>query len=456
MYCRKCGALLKEEDVFCGNCGTKVLPEVTEEVIQQAEITEEPVSVEVPEPQPEIVKEPVPEEPVRVSEPAPVKETPKKNTRLPLILAVMALLACIGGYFLYQNSPSVKYKKAFAAGEKALSEADFEVAEAQFRLAGEINAEGADQAIKEVYSAWAESYDEYTKKIELYKKAAQEYPDQEDYYRRKIYEVYEQESYRIMESDDYSEIALNRVYDVLDLADADGFDTTELRDEFKTEVLIRIYLADLKWEAGLIARLIDSDQPEEIFEDLRYVNIDLGKLTELGVPLPLTVELEDTGYPYFKCYYANDTVSDDYGCYYGELENDVRTGAGYFMYHVFDTEDNQIYDEIYGSFWEDDLPEGETVDYSIIRNSQNQPLLNVIIHGNLVHGIFDGDFSLEYGDGVVFYGTYDDGYVKVIMNPDPNGDPVNVFAMTEDKSSWLYYRDDQLDIRYTVNYGSTH
>ena len=135
MYCRKCGALLKEEDVFCGNCGTKVLPEVTEEVIQQAEITEEPVSVEVPEPQPEIVKEPVPEEPVRVSEPAPVKETPKKNTRLPLILAVVALLACIGGYFLYQNSPSVKYKKAFAAGEKALSEADFEVAEAQFRLA---------------------------------------------------------------------------------------------------------------------------------------------------------------------------------------------------------------------------------------------------------------------------------------------------------------------------------
>ena len=168
------------------------------------------------------------------------------------------------------------------------------------------------------------------------------------------------------------------------------------------------------------------------------------------------MELEDTDYPYFKCYYANDTVNDQYGCYYGELEDDVRTGAGYFMYHVFDTDDNQIYDEIYASFWEDDLPEGETVDYSIIRNSQNQPLLNVIIHGNLVHGIFNGDFSLEYGDGVVFYGTYDDGYVKVIMNPDPNGDPVNVFAMTEDKSSWLYYQDDQLDIRYTVNYGSMH
>ncbi|MBR0130052.1 MAG: zinc-ribbon domain-containing protein, partial [Firmicutes bacterium] len=105
---------------------------------------------------PEEVTEDIPQaEPVTEVKTAAAE--PKKNSKLPIILAALLVIAGIAGYFIYQNLPSTKIGKLMSSAQSYLMQDEYQAAIDELEAARQLQPDNPDitEAQADAYSAYA-------------------------------------------------------------------------------------------------------------------------------------------------------------------------------------------------------------------------------------------------------------------------------------------------------------
>ncbi|MBQ5543075.1 MAG: zinc ribbon domain-containing protein [Erysipelotrichales bacterium] len=402
---------------------------VKEENPEDTPAEEEPVvSEEIP------AEEPQPEEPVKkeMEEPAiPPKTVPKKKNKLPIILAILALLIAggIGGYYLYQNSPKVKFAKIMAAAEE---KAELSEAMADYKAALELDVDNS--AV-------------FDKMFERIQKAGKDTPslaDAEGVYRdgiNTLREIAEQHEFGSL-----NEKQMSLIHDWFDRCMAEGdivkalsaadLVLTEMPEEYREDAEKMLYEAYSKFvdqrisessysnpigmlqqaaalyknsapgfvetiKADLVPRIITAylsskqsaldkycteqkygEAAKYISEQNWYTNI--GKwLKEFDYSVPYITELKNGKIAGF---YMADRLMY---FYYGEGKDLKRSGKGLWILIQKNTNGYRYY-SVYGD-WANDLPNGDVLETDNYKTETSTKETTVVTSGKVKDGLYDGD-----------------------------------------------------------------
>lgn len=154
MFCKECGNELKDGAMFCGKCGTKVVSENAEDVVNAAATEEATSAEETPAEETPVEETPIEEAPV---EEAPVEEAPagnapqepivKKKKKLPkALIAVAAVVVILGGGFLLFKDAIMNKLMDFMPAETQLQSAYKNMAQNLGETTGEIVTEVTEVA----------------------------------------------------------------------------------------------------------------------------------------------------------------------------------------------------------------------------------------------------------------------------------------------------------------------
>ncbi|MBR6258807.1 MAG: zinc-ribbon domain-containing protein [Oscillospiraceae bacterium] len=122
--------------------------------------------------------------------------------------------------------------------------------------------------------------------------------------------------------------------------------------------------------------------------------------------------------------------------YYGDYVDGQRSGEGRWLYCGGSYLDTSVY--YADTTWSNDLPNGSFEAHEYSKESLDAELQTVIIRGEVVDGLYNGEISREYvGKDMTLYGNYDNGTVEILADKDPNGNKTQVIAFSRDKKAWL-------------------
>ncbi|MBQ3404041.1 MAG: hypothetical protein IJG63_01315, partial [Oscillospiraceae bacterium] len=122
--------------------------------------------------------------------------------------------------------------------------------------------------------------------------------------------------------------------------------------------------------------------------------------------------------------------------YYGDYVDGQRTGEGMWLSCGGSVLDTSIY---YATVnWSNDLPNGTFEAFEFSKSGSDDEYQTVIIRGEVADGLYNGEISREYvGKDMILYGNYDNGFVEILADKDPNGNETQVVAFSRDKKAWL-------------------
>ena len=371
--------------------------------------------------------------------PPPVKKG--KKSKLPIIIAILLVLAAVIGYFVHQNSPSVKFDKAMTAGETAYSNGDYFTALEEFQKAYEIKPDDivAQSDIFSCYDALAmQAYDndDYSTCIEYYETAKGYCPAEIDTCDAYITAV-------------YSDWCLNTATDgdietaeqIYAKAAGAGYDMSSTRSNLDVIIETAQLMAEGAEAAQYVAESIDTDMLEIVI--LAFNNKGkpfMDKYIEAGGELPVIFDVEGCEYDKLGFYNLDGT----YAFYFGEYSGDIRQGHGEWYAYISQGFGNSTDYSMEGE-WIGDVPNGQAREhYKSIRYMSDN--VEWYVNSTVVNGLYNGTVTWDYtDDDDIFTGSFQNGIVDVIDTVDPNGNNSYVIAYNEDKSSWLYRQEDRLN-----------
>lgn len=364
-----------------------------------------------------------------------------KKSKLPIIIAVLLVLAAIIGYFVYQNSPSVKFDKAMTAGETAYASGDYFTALDEFQKAYEIKPddEVAQEDIFQCYDALAmQAYDndDYDTCIGYYEMAKDYCPAETDTCDAYITAVYSDWCLNTASAGDI-EIA-EQIYAK---AAGAGYDMSSTRSNL--DVIIET--AKLMEEGAEAAQYIADSLKTDMLEItiLAFTNKGksfMDKYIEAGGELPVIFDVEECEYDKLGFYDLDGT----YAFYIGEYDGNIRQGHGEWYAYISQGYGNMTEYGMEGE-WSGDVPNGQAREhYKSIRTMSDN--IEWYVNSTVVNGLYNGTVTWDYtDDDDIYTGSFQNGIVDVIDTVDPNGNNSYVIAYNEDKSAWLYRQEERLD-----------
>ena len=372
--------------------------------------------------------------------PPKVKKSGKKS-KLPLIIAILLILAAVIGYIVYQNSPSVKFDKAMTAGETAYESGDYFTALDEFQKAYDIRPddEVAQADIFSCYDALAmEAYDndDYSTCIGYYETAKDYCPAEIDTCDAYITAVYSDWCLNTASNGD-----IESAEQIYAKAAGAGYDMSDTRSDLDVIIETAKLMEEGAEAAQYIAESLKTDMLEIgilAFNSKGQPFMD--KYIEAGGELPVIFDVEGCEYDKLGFYDLDGT----YAFYFGEYSGDVREGHGEWYVYISQGLGNMTEYSMEGE-WSGDVPNGTAREhYKTIRSMSDN--LEWYVNSSVVNGLYNGTVTWDYtDDDYIFTGSFHNGIVDVIDTIDPNGNQSYVIAYNEDKSSWLYRQEDKLD-----------
>ena len=371
--------------------------------------------------------------------PPAVKKSKKSKT--PLIIVAVLVLAAIIGYFIYQNSPSVKFDKAMTAGETSYQNGDYNTALEQFQKAYEIKPddEVAQSDIFSCYDLMAEQAydnDDYASCIAFYNEAKYYCPNKIETCDEYIKAVYSDWCLNTASAGDID--TAEKIYGE---ALGAGYDMTTTRENLDVIIATAKLMNEGSEAAQYLAESIDNDSLSFImlaFSTKAKSFVDA--YLDAGGDTPVIFDVEGCVFDKLGFY---DLGDGSYSFYYGEYSGDIRDGYGkWFIYSPQGFGSLTEY-SMEGDF-SGDIPNGSAKEHYLITRSDSDNL-EIYIDSTVINALYDGTVTWEYVNDDVYTGSFHNGLVDVIDTVDPNGNESYVIAYNADKSAWIFRQEDRLD-----------
>ena len=370
--------------------------------------------------------------PVGQNPPVNVKKSGGKGKWI-LLLLILALIGAVVGYFIHQNSPTVKFNKAMEAAENAYYAEDYRVALEDYRDALSYKPDDPDAqqgfyyaADELAYAAYEEDdYDSAISYYEAVKSEAPLYSSDADEYIKLIYSDW------ILNTADDGDYETAQA--LLSRAESNGYDMSEERDELDNMIANAAIIDHGRELVQTMTDYLDDGDYDSLFSFMDsdvydYMNTEL---YESDVTLPVIYNI--TNGDYDQCGFFLDGGYMTF--YYGEIDGSVRNGAGETVCLVKNgTGSYRNY--MHHGTWTDDMPNGEFVIYRYTNRGYDEE--EVIITVDVTDGLYNGSIEYDYTDDDVYYGSFLNGSPVVIDEVDPNGDECYVIAYNEAHDGWIY------------------
>ncbi len=367
------------------------------------------------------------------------------------IVAALLIVLGVGGYFIYQNMPSVKYEKAMTAGNEAYEAYELNEALTQFKIAH--NAKPDDEAASEMlYKTYAEyAYaliledQDYEKAIHLLDLASVDVAQYKEDFRKEQAFIYYFRALAMAEEQQFDYASMDATLAVLNEGKTKGLDMEVYEAALQGHYYTRDLYHSLEEEANSLALSYDAGPSREYntmlyLYDISRKAVDLWYYAEnlsITVDDPLVFETEGD-FP-FVCIMRDDENKEDYdmAVYYGNMVGYKPQGEGVMLLFM-DGEDIYKYKN-YRAEFEEGLANGEFVEtYKEFSTATDALEFEMVTRGSCKEGRLDGKLSFTL-NGDVFYAEYSDGEAKILNNESIDGETVYAYAYTEDKKGFLYY-----------------
>ncbi len=381
--------------------------------------------------------------------PPVVKETKKKKSALPLIIALLAIAALVGGYFYYQSTPAVRFKKTMERAQEAYQSEDYQSASALFEEALLLQPDdyNAQLYLYDCLDIQAEKrYDagDYEGAIRLYEEASVKCPDFASETKDYISAIYADWAYDRINDDD-----LDTAQTIIDKGTAAGYDLSEPQNDLNHYHEYMNLMDEMNKFMQQITLLLDND---DFLGAVQSLNDNAPPLIDryksYGGTLPAIFDVNGKSYSTIGLYEVDGIPA----AYYGQYDGESREGTGDLVMYL-PTSSSRWVAYRASCQWQNDIPNGSAVEYICpvyfdeIQNDRH-------IYSTVVNGLYDGPVQWEYPDLGVFNGSFTLGHADVIDTIDPNGKESNVIAYNEDKSTWIYRDDsDLLEAEGIYGYG---
>ena len=393
------------------------------------------------------IPETIPKDPVPEAAPSGEEKPKKKRRKWPLVLLIVLIILGAGGYYVYQNLPSTQADKRVKAAQEYYQANALDEAVAELLAAKKLMPEKAsdyDSIIAGYYNTTLESLvsaDRLEDAIKLVEKEKEILPDRKDQFNAAEASYYTLWADKVLSSGEQSSIA-----EMSDLI-------ANLPDDIKTEALLNKKAqidtaiseyrlsSSYKEFSDKLTKLINDGSWDQVYSDIRsdlfsafgsYRNIITTVAAKDSNYLPLISEAKEDGRK-LGLYYVNGL----YYFYYGEYENDKRSGNGTWITVI-----NKLTDDSYRNYrcegeWANDLPNGSFTEYEATKHEGAEAVVNRTTSGTTDLGLYSGRISYKYDGTSEMFGTFQNGHPTVIMTQDPNGDHAFVIAISEDQRFWV-------------------
>ena len=446
MRCSRCGKELEENAPVCDECGAPVSCEsdVTAGELSDRDPnteTEEGASVQLPVPvlPPENTGEwHGPGETVSVPDTA--EEKRGKGPRAVAAVIAAFLVLCIigaGGYWYWYSLPKNRAERLMRSAETHLAASEIVEAASDYRAVLEIIPDLLE-AQNRLYTIWSEEVTavmdlvdsgKFEEALERARILPQIDPERETMNHSALTVIYKEWASDLAGNDDPDGVEKLLSSASEELSESEIID---IRQSVVDTLRYFAVLKELRTDSEELILLSADEEVSAVFEKMSSFSEKFAEFVDLGgsVPFRYAPEGSETALAFYR--YMSDCQ-----LVVGSIDEEGRPeGTATAYYAELFGEDGQFL-FCYTCGWEQGRPNGPCV-YHELGADVSDSSDDIVIKGDLIDGLWDGETEELFRDGETYFITYSKGRVKILSD---NGPDANVVGYNKDNTKMISFSD---------------